>query len=112
MADTEEGRRLAGLEEELARLGVSKALLAETMGEKEEETARRLREAKDKQVWLFVIAVIVVNGGGVVALCTTTVCIYGAYVRNSRGYRAPLPTSVFVVKTNSPDRTLGTYPGT
>lgn len=41
---------MAGLEEELARLGVSKALLAETMGEKEEETTRRLREAKDKQV--------------------------------------------------------------
>ncbi|CAM9988729.1 unnamed protein product [Scytosiphon promiscuus] len=49
-AKTEEGQRLAGLEEELARLGVSKALLAETMGEKEEETARRLREAKDKQM--------------------------------------------------------------
>lgn len=65
MADTEEGRRLAGLEEELARLGVSKTLLAETMGEKEEETARRLREAKDKQVlaailslWLLVVVVV------------------------------------------------------
>eukprot|EP00903_Cladosiphon_okamuranus_P011263 g10621.t1 len=50
MADTDEGRRLAGLEEELARLGVSKELLAETMGEQEEETARRLREAKEKQM--------------------------------------------------------------
>ncbi|CAM9483729.1 unnamed protein product, partial [Pylaiella littoralis] len=49
-ADTDEGGRLAGLEAELARLGVSKALLAETMGEKEEETARRLRETKDEQM--------------------------------------------------------------
>lgn len=52
MADTDEGRRLAELEAELARLGVSKALLVEAMGEKEEETARRLRETKDEQVWL------------------------------------------------------------
>ncbi|CBJ49250.1 hypothetical protein Esi_0253_0017 [Ectocarpus siliculosus] len=49
-ADTEEGRKLAGMEEELRLLGVSKALLAEAMGEKEEETVRRLREAKDKQM--------------------------------------------------------------
>lgn len=49
-ADTEEGRKLAGMEEELRLLGVSKALLTEAMEEKEEETVRRLREAKDKQV--------------------------------------------------------------
>lgn len=50
MGQTEEGKRLAGLEAELARLGVSSSLLAETMGEKEEVTAKRLRQAKDKQV--------------------------------------------------------------
>lgn len=49
-ADTEEGLKLAEMEEELRLLGVSKALLAEAMEEKEEETVRRLREAKDKQV--------------------------------------------------------------
>ena len=49
-ATTGEGKRLAGLEEGLARLGVSRALLIETMGEKEEETAKRLRETKEKQV--------------------------------------------------------------
>ncbi|CAM9586390.1 unnamed protein product [Ectocarpus sp. 4 AP-2014] len=49
-AETEEGRKLAGMEEELRLLGVSKALLAEAMEEKEEETVRRLREAKDKQM--------------------------------------------------------------
>lgn len=54
MAATAEGRRLAGLEAELAGLGVSKALLAEAMGEKEEETARRLRETKDEQVLVVV----------------------------------------------------------
>lgn len=49
-ATTEEGQRLAGLEEDLIKLGVSRELLVETMGEKEEATAKRLREAKDKQV--------------------------------------------------------------
>ena len=49
-ATTEEGKRLAGLEEELARLGVSRELLMETMAEKEEEAATRLRETKEKQV--------------------------------------------------------------
>lgn len=58
-ADSEEGRRLAGLELELARLGVSEALLAETMGEKEEEAARRLREARDKQVQRLAVVVVV-----------------------------------------------------
>eukprot|EP00904_Undaria_pinnatifida_P012189 jgi/Undpi1/80/HiC_scaffold_1.g00080.m1 len=49
-ATTEEGQRLAGLEEDLIKLGVSRELLVETMGEKEEATAKRLREAKDKQM--------------------------------------------------------------
>ena len=31
-------------------MGVSRELLIETMGEKEEETAKRLRETKEKQV--------------------------------------------------------------
>lgn len=49
MAKTDEGKRLADLEAELTKLGVSSSVMAQTMGEKEEETARRLREAKDTQ---------------------------------------------------------------
>lgn len=52
-----EGQKLAGLEEELARLGVSDELLAATMGEKEEGTAKRLREIKDTQVGPLVVYV-------------------------------------------------------
>lgn len=50
MAKTEEGKRLVDLQTELTKLGVSSSLMSQAMGEKEEETARRLRRAKDTQV--------------------------------------------------------------
>lgn len=50
MSETEEGKRLASLQAELVKLGVSSSLMNQAMGEKEDETTRRLEKAYDTQV--------------------------------------------------------------